>query len=52
MAQWVNDPACLCGGTSSISQRDLVLLLQLEWNLWPGNSLCHRGAKKGKKKKR
>ena len=43
LAQWVEDPALLqlwCG-----------LQLQLRTDPWPGNSICHRAAKKGGGKK-
>ena len=43
MAQWVNDLACLCGGTTSIPSppqwvKDPALLqIQLSFSPWPGN---------------
>ena len=61
VAQWVNDPACHCGGTSSIFLlaqwiKDPVLLqlwcrsqLWLRVSLWPEN--FHMLKKKKKKKK-
>ena len=49
VAQWVNNPACLCGGAGLIPSpdqwvKDLILLqlwhrgqLQLRFDPWPGN---------------
>ena len=63
MAQWVNDPAYLCGGTSSITSpvkwvKDLVLLylwhrlqLQFRFDSWPRNFHMLHGRRKRKKKK-
>ena len=42
-AQWVKDLALL--------QLQLTLQLQFGPDPWPGNSICHRVAKKKKKKK-
>ena len=63
MAQWVNDPACLGGGSSLLPDptqwvKDLALLqlwhrlhLQLKFDPWPGTSICHGGSLKKRKEK-
>ena len=43
LAQWVKDPV--------LPQLHLRSQLQLGSDPWPGNSICHRAAKKKKKKK-
>ena len=58
MAQWVNDLACLCGGTSWILSpaqwvKALALLqLRFRFNTWPGNFHMPQVWPKKKKEKK